>query len=320
MEKVKSLQRSNSIRENLNQKGLKELSVIIVNYNGKAYLLRTLESIFKNLTNLDYEVVVVDNDSSDGSVESVKKAFPSVKLIALPYNTGFSRGNNEGVRQASGRYLLILNNDTYLPKGTVERLLSAKKSSPDCAIVAPLVFNPDNSLQFSWGKDLNLFSEVFMKFFAEKWYRLLFKIKRGKLSRNVDWVSGACFLIDRDLYQKVRGFDENFFMYKEDADLGRRLRQLGYRICLNSEARVIHYLRQSTSQYSERILKETKKSQLYYYYKHDRGLVVRLLKTYLTCRFSLKCFFYRLKKDHKNRKICEEVRQVIREFSGEDYS
>ena len=314
------MQKSNSIRENLNQKRLKELSVIVVNYNGRAYLLRTLESIFKNLTGLDYEVVVVDNGSSDGSVESVKKAFPSVKLIALPHNTGFARGNNEGVRHSCGRYLLILNNDTYLPKGTVEKLLSAKKSSPDCAIVAPLVFNPDNSLQFSWGKDLNLCSEVFMKLFAEKWCRLLFKLKRGRLGRNVDWVSGACFLIDRDLYQKVQGFDENFFMYKEDADLGKRLRQLGYRICLNSEARVIHYLRQSTSQYSEHIIKETKRSQLYYYYKHNSRLVGRLLKIYLISRFSLKRFFYRLKKDHKNRRICEEVQQVIREFSGEDYS
>ena len=317
---MSSVLKGGSNIENSSHKKYKELSVIIVNYNGKAYLLRTLESIFKNLTGLDYEVVVVDNNSTDGSVESVKQAYPSVKLVALPHNTGFSRGNNEGARQASGRYLLILNNDTYLPKGTVEKLLSAKKRFPDCAMVAPLVFNPDNSLQFSWGKDLNLCSEIFMKLFAERWYRLLFKLKRGRLSRNVDWVSGACFLIDRDLYQRVQGFDENFFMYKEDADLGKRLRQLGYKICLNSEARVIHYLRQSTSQYSERMLKETKRSQLYYYHKHNSRFVFRVLKTYLFFRFSVKRFYYRLKKDHRKRRIWEEVQQIVREFDGEDYS
>jgi GT2 family glycosyltransferase len=316
---VSSILKDGSNIENSSHKRLKELSVIIVNYNGKTYLLRTLESIFKNLSGLDYEVVVVDNASTDGSVESVKQAYPSVRMIALPHNTGFSRGNNEGVRQATGRYILILNNDTYLPKGTVEKLLSAKKKFPDCAMVAPLVFNPDNSLQFSWGKDLNLCSEIFMKLFAEKWYRLLFKLKQGRLSRNVDWVSGACFLIDRDLYQRVQGFDENFFMYKEDADLGKRLRQLGYRICLNSEARVIHYLKQSASQYSERMLKETKKSQLYYYHKHNSRFVFRVLKNYLFFRFYVKRFYYRLKRDHRKRRIWEEVQHIVREFDGENY-
>lgn len=304
----------------LDREQQKEISVLIVNYNGRDYLLRALEAIFENISGLDYEVIVVDNGSSDGSVESVREIYPSVKLVPLSHNAGFSRGNNEGARHACGRYLLILNNDTYVPKGTVEQLVSIKKSFPEYGIVAPLVFNPDNSLQVSWGKEMNLFSEIFMKIFAEKWYRLLFKCKRGRLSRNVDWVSGACFLIERDLYQRIQGFDENFFMYKEDVDLGKRLRQLGFKVHLASEARIIHYLRQSTSQATERILKETKRSQLYYYCKHNSRLALRILKAYLILRFRVKLFLYRLKRDPEKGRACEGVLQVIREFACESHS
>jgi hypothetical protein len=320
MDKVSPIHQDDSSGERHNHRRPRELSIIIVNYNEKAYLLRTLESIFKNITDLDYEVVVVDNGSTDGSVERVKHEYPSVKLIALHRNTGFAKGNNEGVKKASGRYLLILNNDTYVPRGTVERLLGAKKSDPRCAIVAPLIFNPDDSLQISWGQDLNLCSEVFMKLFSERWHRFLFRLKRGGWSRDVDWVSGACFLIEREHYQRVKGFDENFFMYMEDADLGKRLRRLGYRICLISEARIIHYLRQSTSKYSGRLIKEIKKGQLYYYCKHNNRLTLGMLKAYLIIRFWAELFFSRLRRDHRNRKKCLDLLQIIREFDCEDYS
>lgn len=296
-----------------------DLSIIIVNYNGKDHLLRTLESIFQNVK-LDHEVIVVDNDSTDGSREAVRKAYPSVRLVALDHNTGFARGNNEGVAKASGRYLLILNNDTYVPKGTVEKMVSILRASPDMAIVAPLVFNPDNSLQISWGKDLNLLTEIFMKHLAEKWYRFLYRVKRGRMNRDVDWVSGACFLIERDLYRRVGGFDENFFMYMEDADLGKRLRQKGYRIHLCSEARIIHYLRQSSAGHSGRIFREVKKGQLYYYRKHNSRLAFWMLRHYLLLRFRLKLSVFRLKKDTQSLRMCEEVLQVMREFDRENHT
>ncbi|MFQ6108872.1 MAG: glycosyltransferase family 2 protein [Candidatus Aminicenantales bacterium] len=296
-----------------------DLSIIIVNYNGRDYLLRTLGSIFHNVK-LDHEVIVVDNGSTDGSREAVRKAYPSVRLLALDHNTGFARGNNEGATKASGRYLLILNNDTYVPKGTVEKLVSILRASPDMAIVAPLVFNPDNSIQISWGKDLNLLTEIFMKHLAERWYRFIYKVKQGRMSRDVDWVSGACFLIERDLYRRVGGFDENFFMYMEDADLSKRLRQKGYRIHLCSEARIIHYLRQSSSRHSGRILREAKKGQLYYYCKHNSRLAFWMLKHYLLLRFRLKLSVFRLKKDTQGLRTCEEILQVIREFDREDHT
>jgi GT2 family glycosyltransferase len=109
-------------------------------------------------------------------------------------------------------------------------------------------------------------------------------------------------------------------MYMEDADLGRRIRQIGYKILLSSEARIIHFLRQSSSQHSDQMLKEIKRGQLYYYYKHNNRLAFHVLKVYLVFRFQFKRIVFCLKKDMQACKVYEEVLKVIREFDGEDYT
>jgi GT2 family glycosyltransferase len=297
---------------------LRELSVIIVNHNSLSCMVKTLSSLSRNLYPLDHEVIVVDNASSDGSVEIIRREFPSVKLIALPENVGFAKANNQGAKQASGHFLLLLNSDTSVPAGTVEKLIEIKKSHPDIGIVAPLVFYPDESLQISWGKDLHLISEVFLKYFAKKWYGWQFKRKKGKMNRNVDWVSGACFLIELRLYKQVRGFDEKFFLYIEDADLGRRIRQLGHKIHLTSEARIIHYKGEAVSKYPGRFLHEAKKSQMYYYGKHNGRFSAALLRSYLLLRFHIKHFFSRWQGNLQNQEIYANVISTIKEIHFEN--
>jgi GT2 family glycosyltransferase len=299
---------------------LKDLSVIIVNHNNRSDLVQMLNSLLKSLSSLNHEVIVVDNASSDGSLEAVKNNFPLVQLIALPENVGFARANNVGVSQTSGKYLLLLNNDTFVPRGTTQKLLELKEKHPEFGIVAPFVLNSDGTLQPSWGKDLHLFSEVFLKYFANAWYAWQFKRKRGKISRNVDWVSGACFLIESKLFEQIGGFDENFFLYVEDADLCRRIRQLGYLIHLTSEAWIIHYQGQSVSQYPGRFLHEAKRSQLYYYYKHNRRCSAALLRFYLLFRFSIKFIIGRLHRDQQKQRIYAEVLSVIKEFQYENHT
>jgi len=297
---------------------LKELSVIIVNHNSLFYMMKTLSSLSRNLGPLDHEVIVVDNASSDGSVEVVKQEFPSVKLIALPENVGFARANNEGAGQASGHYLLILNSDTNVPAGTVEKLIKVKKSHPDIGIVAPLIFNPDESLQLSWGKDLNLISEIFLKYFAKKWYSWQFKKRKGKMNRNVDWVSGACFLIERRLFKQVGGFDEKFFLYIEDADFGRRIRQLGYKIHLTSQAWITHFQGQAVSKYPGRLLHEAKRSQLHYYGKHNGRFSAEVLRSYLLLRFHIKHLFSRWQGNLQKQEIYANVISAIKELRFEN--
>jgi len=299
---------------------LKDLSVIIVNHNNRSDLLQTLNSLPKSLNSLDHEIVVVDNASSDGSLEAVKLDFPLVKRIALSQNIGFARANNVGVNQTSGKYLFLLNNDTYVPRGAIQKLLELKKKHPEFGIVAPVVLHPDKTPQLSWGKDLHLFSEVFMKYFANGWYAWRFKRKKGKVSQNVDWVSGACFLVERKLFEQIGGFDENFFLYVEDADLCRRIRQLGYTIHLTSEAWIIHYQGQSVSQYPGRFLHQAKRSQLYYYSKHNGRWSAALLRFYLLFRFSIKFIIGGLLRDPQKQRIYAEVLSTIKEFRYEDFT
>lgn len=295
-----------------------DVSIIIVNYNNRNYLLKTLESLFQDSGASKYEIIVVDNASDDDSVEVMRRDFPAVKVIILPENAGYAKANNRGVEKASGRFLLFLNNDTEVPPDTIGKILDIKENHPHFGIVAPLIFYADGSLQLSWGRDLHLLSEVFLKFFAEKWHRWRFRRKKSQIERNVDWVSGACFLIERRLYQQVQGFDERFFLYIEDADLGKRIRQLGYKIHLTSQASIIHHLGQSVARTPGRALLEAKRSQLYYYCKHNSRGALATLRLYLRLRFWSRRWVSRWRGDTHCQEICARVLAVIREFHCED--
>ncbi len=300
------------------EREISDVSVIIVNHNNRADLLETLRSLFQDLKIRESEVFVIDNASEDASVEAVQRDFPAARVIALAENVGYGGANNRGAEQASGEYLLFLNSDTSVPAGAVGRLLDIIKGHPEHGIVAPLILNADGSLQLSWGWDLHLHTEFFLKFFAEKWHRLRFKRKKGRMSRNVDWVSGACFVIARSLFRRAGGFDERFFLYAEDADLGKRVRQMGYGIYLASDVRVVHYLGRSVSKVPGRALLEAKRSQLRYYCKHNSPGALAVLKRYLLCRFRLKRWLGH--EGDGTKETYARIMDMIREFRCEDPS
>jgi GT2 family glycosyltransferase len=306
--------------EGRDMKGNIDLSIVIVNHNTEVHLIRTLASLVDRIEGISYEIIVVDNASTDGSVLAVKQSYPMVELVVMEHNAGFARANNEGARQASGQYMFILNSDTEVLPGTVEKLIDLKREHQDWGIVAPLVFNPDGSLQLSWGWDPHLHTEVFLKFFAEKWYRWKQRRNNGLSERDVDWVSGACFLIETSLYREIGGFDESFFLYMEDADLGKRVRQRGRKIHLTSEARIIHLLGQSVARVPGRRLIEAKKSQLYYYCKHNSRAARTVLRQYLLLRFGWKWRMSRLKGDTQSQAINVKVLAAIKEFRCENPS
>ncbi len=293
------------------------LSVILVNYNTRDHTLECLKSLQMNLKDLEHEIIVVDNASEDDSVTAIKQSHPDVKVLALAENAGYARANNIAAAKASGRLLLILNCDTVVPAGTVEHLLAVKQRHTSYAIVAPLILNEDSTFQLSFGKDLNLVSEFFLKFIYPFWYRTVFKLKRGRISRTVDWVSGACFLIERSLYQRLGGFDENFFIYIEDADLCRRVRQQNLQIYYTAEAHITHFLGGSTTRFPSQVLPHAKTSQLYYYCEHLSRFSRSLLSHYLKLRFGLKIFLSRFKRDKTSLILYKKTLQAIKEFSCE---
>jgi len=298
------------------------LSAIIVNFNGGELLRKTLTSLVAELAGLELEseIIVVDNASTDNSLSLISDYFPSIRVISLPQNSGFARAANNGARASCGRYLLFLNNDIEIEPGSISRLISFLDSHPDYALVAPAVLGPDGSFELSFGPDLNLLSEFFLKTLARKYYACLYRLLREKIARDVDWASGVAFLIRREPFFAIGGFEERYFLYIEDADLGLRLRRSGYKLRYLPEARIIHYRGAVASKYPRLALIEAKKGQLLYYALHNHPLSFHGLKAYLLIKFSFKKFLAWLSRNSQKKSIYSEVIKAIKGSAHETAS
>ena len=295
------------------------VSIVVVNHNTRQDLMECLASIKKNV-NIPHEIIVTDNNSQDDSLEILRREYPEVTINSLAENVGYARANNIGAARASGKYLLILNPDTIVPPETVEHLVTIKNEHPAYGIVAPLILNSDLSFQISFGRDLGLFMEIFFKYFAEKYYGWKFRRKKDDMAGLKHWVSGACFLIERQLFNRLQGFDENYFIYIEDADLGKRVRKMGYGVYYSTAVNIIHCLGNTCSKIPSLILPRAKKSHLYYYLKHHGRVRMEILRIYLICRFQIKSLISRLKGERKSRQVYLKTLRFIKEFTVEDYS
>ena len=223
-----------------------DCSVLIVNWNVKDLVIKTITEVLKQ-TNVTTEIIVVDNDSNDGSAEALKKMFgDKIKLIASKRNLGFAKANNTASRQAHGEYLLILNPDCYLQPGSLKTGLDYIKDS-GAGIVGFRLFNYDGSQQLSIRnflriKDVFLFClrfnhwpKLFSKF--SNYFQLNFNYEK---CQQVEQVMGACFLIKRELFNQLEGFDKNFFIWFEEVDLCKRVYDLGYKINYCTDAKATH--------------------------------------------------------------------------------
>lgn len=172
-----------------------------------------------------YEVILVDNASSDGSVGMIKQEFKKIKVIENKENVGFAKGCNIGAKNAKGEYLLFLNSDTQvLDKGFLS-MVKFLEENPKVAILGGKLHNADGSIQRSCGKFYNLFNLIIMLLGLE---RLGFLRSSPNRIQKVDWVSGACMMVRRDVFEKIFGFDEKLFMYMEDMELCFRAKKLGF--------------------------------------------------------------------------------------------
>lgn len=241
-----------------------DLSVIIVNYNTKDYLLNCLKSI-----DLNCEIIIVDNASSDKSADEIKKTFPYVKIIENKKNLGFAKANNQGIRQAQGRYVLLLNPDTKILDSALQKMINWMDNNPKAAVSTCQLLNEDGSIQPTGGFFPTLPHLVAWQIFLDdllllKSYHLK-KIFYSK-ERELDWITGAFFLFRREVVDKAGLFDENFFMYAEDLEYCYRIKKAGFRIFFTPIASVTHYGFKSGSK--EKALVSEYQSLVYYYKKH----------------------------------------------------
>lgn len=254
---------------------MKVLSVIILSFNTSALLKNCLDSLSSYFDNPDYEIIVVDNASSDDSVRMVKKQFPKVSLIESQENVGFAAGNNIGLKKAKGKYMVLLNSDTIVLDDALSKMVQFLEETPKAAIAGPKLLNPDKSAQASAGVFLTPFN-TFLWLLGFERFGLLKSSPSS--AQKVDWVSGAAFFIRREVFEKVGGLDENIFMYLEELEWCLRASKKHLRTYFNPDAQIIHVSMGSGNR--ERTIVNIYTSLVYVYKKHygkNAVFAIRLL-------------------------------------------
>jgi GT2 family glycosyltransferase len=260
------------------------LSIVIVNFNGRGHLENCLASLASHPPRVPSEVVVVDNASHDGSAAVVAR-WPAVRLVRLPVNVGFSAGNNAGLRASSGELVLLLNNDTVVPPGALDRLVARLEAHPGAAIAGPRLVDGEGRAELSFGPMISPFGELRQKILGSLHRRALGPLsrwveRRTRRERYVDWVSGACLLVRRSAADAVGGLDERFFLYTEDVDFCASVRATGGRVLFTPAAEIIHLRGRSRATAASASQAAYRRSHLAFYEKHHPRLVP-FLKAYL---------------------------------------
>lgn len=214
------------------------ISIIIVNYNTKDLIVDCVKSINKDGPN-DAEIIVVDNNSTDGSVEAIKK-LKGIKTIFNDSNTGFAYANNQGIKIAKGKYVFLLNSDTYLTKGSLEDLMKFADEHDDAGVVGPRLLNKDKTLQYSCFRFPTITNAIKQYWFGKK--GLFDKYVPGlDKPYQVDAVVGAAFLMTPKALEKVGGLDERYFFYFEDLAYCKRIHEEGLKVYYYPKPKIVHY-------------------------------------------------------------------------------
>jgi N-acetylglucosaminyl-diphospho-decaprenol L-rhamnosyltransferase len=223
------------------------LSIIIVNYNGIRFIKNCIDSI-NTFVNVSHEIILVDNASNDGSQEYIRANFPTIKFIENKINTGFTGGNNIGGKEAKGKYLLLLNNDTELCTPVLP-LLRQFSTDPQLGVVGCKMRYANEKLQYSFGYE-HVPSRIILSWLGLKKIKFLpryFKKEETDAQKykteqtDIDYVSGAFLVTTKKLWDQLEGLDENFFMYIEDVDFCKRAKNMGYRIKYFPDMKIIHF-------------------------------------------------------------------------------
>lgn len=257
-----------------------KISVIIVNYNGFDLLTQCLTSLQKYHTNEDYEVILVDNSSTEGDISEVVKNYQKIKLVKSKENLGFAKGNNLGLSLAKGEYIVYLNNDTLFIDSTLTKIADYMDSlSKKDVIIGCKLLNPDLSHQeciADFDTPSNIFSEAFFlyrifrnKKFFNKYYQNFLDIR---VLTDVDVVKGAFMFLRRKDAEKLKGFDEDFFFYSEEVDLCYRFKQMGGRVVYYPLTSLIHYGGGTTNSMLWFKFKNQTLSKIKFYRKHYSGV------------------------------------------------
>jgi GT2 family glycosyltransferase len=267
------------------------LSIVIVSFNAKEDLERCLESLHAAPPSIPHDITLVDNASSDGVVDVVRRRWPGVQVIVNSVNRGFAAANNAGIRASRGDMVLLLNSDTVVPAGAIDTLASRLRSRTDAAVAGPRLVDGAGRAELSFGSMISPFGELKQRLVGTLYARGVPPVA-GWVARDlqrehtVDWVSGACLLVYRADAEAVGLLDERYFLYTEDVDFCAAIRSRGRSILFVPAAEVTHLRGRSRASAPAAMNAAYRRSQIAFYEKHHPGSAP-VLKAYLRLKGQL---------------------------------
>jgi N-acetylglucosaminyl-diphospho-decaprenol L-rhamnosyltransferase len=253
-----------------------DLSCIIVNYKNSDPLKDCLASIYQTVQDIDFEVIIVDNSENDTGLQPLKELYPKAQFISNSSNVGFSKANNQAAKIAKGDVLIFLNPDSILSDKAINSMYRYYCSHSETGALGPKVVNPDGSLQYScrrfptlWTGLFNRYSLLSRLFPANRFTsQYLMRDFDHNEIRQVDWLSGCCLMVSKSIFEISRGFDENYFLFNEDVDLCRTIKQAGKEVIYFPEAKIIHQVSTSNSKTTTRVIIQRHLGMMHYFKKH----------------------------------------------------
>jgi GT2 family glycosyltransferase len=252
-----------------------DVSIVLVNWNTRDILCNCLRSVYEQTEHATFEVIVVDNASSDGSHEMVRRQWPQVRLICNNENRGFAAANNQGIELADGRYVLLLNSDTIVLDGAIQKTFVFAEQHPEAAVVSCRVLNGDGTLQHSCFKFPSLFNLLLSVLYLNKLFPRSKLFGREEMTwwdkndvRQVDVVAGCYMLVRREAIEQVGRLDTDYFMYGEETDWCWRFRRAGWNNLFFPGADIIHLGGQSSKQVRSEMLLQMRAGILQFFHKN----------------------------------------------------
>jgi N-acetylglucosaminyl-diphospho-decaprenol L-rhamnosyltransferase len=261
-----------------------DLSIVIVSWNTRDLLAQCLASVYVCPPVGEFEVLVVDNASSDGSAQMVQEQFPQVRLFQNAKNVGFARANNQALAHCQGHYVLLLNSDTQVPPGSVEKTVQFMDEHPRAGIAGVRILNPDGTFQASYTPFPTLWREFLVLSGLGRWLiRPNFPSHGPQIEQGAQtikgYVEGAYLMARREAVGQVGGLDEHIFMYAEDVDWCYRFHQAGWEVWYLPQTPIIHYGGQSSKKRPGQMEAQLYHSRVYFFRKHYGEAAALGLKT-----------------------------------------